>query len=47
MKVSPLGLKLAISKLEEKGFLASPTSLNSTGFRTNCKIDKIIEIFAN
>ncbi len=47
MKVAPLGLKLAISKLEEKGFLASPTSLNPTGFRTNCKIDKIIEIFAN
>ena len=47
MKAAPLGLKLALSKLEEKGFLASPTSLNPTGFRTNCKIDKIMEIFCS
>lgn len=46
MKVSPLKLDKAISKLESNGFLASPTSLNPTGFRTNARIDKILEIFS-
>ena len=45
MKVSPHKLENAISKLESNGFEASPTSLNPTGFRTNARIDKIIEIF--
>ncbi len=46
MKVSPLKLDKAISKLELNGFVASPTSLNPTGFRTNARIDKILEIFS-
>lgn len=46
MRVSPLKLDKAISKLESNGFLASPTSLNPTGFRTNARIDKILEIFS-
>lgn len=47
MKVSPLKLENAISKLESNGYVASPTSLNPTGFRTNARIDKILEIFAS
>jgi len=35
----------AIEKLKSEGFNASMTSLNPSGFRTNCEIDKIIEIF--
>lgn len=46
MKVSPLRLDKAISKLESTGFVASPTSLNPTGFRTNARLDKILEIFS-
>jgi len=46
MKVSPLRLDRAISKLESNGFIASPTSLNPTGFRTNARIDQILEIFS-
>lgn len=46
MKVSPLKLDKAISKLESNEFVASPTSLNPTGFRTNARIDKILEIFS-
>ena len=46
MKVSPLKLENAISKLESNGFDASPTSLNPTVFRTNARIDKILEIFS-
>ncbi|HET6517777.1 MAG TPA: tRNA (guanine-N1)-methyltransferase, partial [Nitrosopumilaceae archaeon] len=45
MKVSPLKLDNAISKLESSGFGASPTSLNPTGFRTNARIDEVLEIF--
>jgi len=46
MKMAPLGLDIAIEKLQQEGFKASPTSLNPTGFRTNCKINKIIKIFS-
>lgn len=45
MKISPPKLEKAIEKLQKDGFLASPTSLNSTGFRTNAQINEIIEIF--
>lgn len=47
MKVSPLKLDEAISKLKSAGFLASPTSLNSTGFRTSANVDEIISAFSN
>ena len=47
MKVSPLKLDKAISKLESNGFVASPTSLNPTGFRTNARIDEIFKVFSD
>jgi len=46
MKKAPLSILKAVSKLQEAGYFASPTSLNPKGFRTNCKIDKIMENFA-
>ena len=45
MKSSPLRLQNAITKLLEKGFVASPTCFNPTGFRTSAKINEIIKIF--
>tara|TARA_Y100001960_G_scaffold329076_1_gene419432 strand:- start:628 stop:1764 length:1137 start_codon:yes stop_codon:yes gene_type:complete len=45
MNSAPLKLNTAIEKLKSSGFNASMTSLNPSGFRTNCQIDKIIEIF--
>ena len=45
MNCAPLKLNDAIEKLKSEGFNASMTSLNPSGFRTNCEIDKIIEIF--
>jgi len=47
MKVSPLKLDKAISKLQENGFTASSTSLNPTGLRTNARIDQIIDTFSD
>lgn len=46
-KVAPLGLDKIIKKLEDGGYQASPTSLNPTGFRTNCTIDNICRLFLN
>ncbi len=46
-KVAPIGLEKIIKKLEREGFQASPTSLNPTGFRTNCKIDTVCKLFSN
>lgn len=45
MKASPPKLGDVIKKLQENSFVASVTSFNSTGFRTDAKINKIIEIF--
>lgn len=45
LKKSPPKLKDVILSLQTKGFLASPTSLNPTGFRTNASIKEISEIF--
>ena len=45
MNSAPLKLNTAIEKLKSGGFNASMTSLNPSGFRTDCQIDKIIEIF--
>ena len=46
-KVAPMGLDKIIKKLEKEGYQASPTSLNPTGFRTNCTIDNICKLFLN
>jgi len=45
MKSAPLKLDTAIQKLQDSGFNASRTSLNPTGFRTNCQIDDILKNF--
>ncbi len=45
MKASPPKLEDAISSLQKNNFSASPTAFNPTGFRTNAKINEIIEIF--
>ena len=47
MKCAPLSLAKTLEKLHSSGYLASPTCLNPTGFRTNCKIDKMISILKN
>jgi tRNA (guanine26-N2/guanine27-N2)-dimethyltransferase len=44
MQKSPLKMKNMIKKLQDVGFMASPTSLNPNGFRTDCKIDKILKL---
>ena len=46
MKGSPLKLRNALTKLSESGFVSSPTSFNPTGFRTNAKINEIIDVFS-
>jgi len=46
MQKSPLKMKKAIKKLQDAGFVASPTSLNPTGFRTDCRIDEILKLFS-
>jgi len=45
MKSSPPKLEKAILSLKENGFLSSVTAFNPTGFRTNAKVNEIIEIF--
>jgi len=47
MKTAPVSISKAISSLRKEGFLASHTCLRPTGFRTNCRINKIMEIFSN
>ena len=47
MKSAPLKLDSAVKKLKDSGFSASRTSLNPTGFRTNCQINDILKIFGN
>ena len=46
LKSAPIPLEKILSRLEEVGFSSSPTSFNPTGFRTNCQIDKIKELFS-
>ena len=46
-KTAPMSLDKIIKKLEKQGYQASPTSLNPTGFRTNCTVDEISKIFLN
>jgi len=45
MQRSPIKIKNAIKILQDGGFISSPTSLNPTGFRTDCRIDKIVKLF--
>ena len=47
IKSAPLKLNEAIERLRAQGYKASMTSLNSGGFRTDCEIDKITQIFQN
>ncbi len=44
---APFPLSKVIEKLQENGFRSSQTSLNSSGFRTDAPIDKILQIFKN
>ena len=37
--------ELISQKLQKEGFQVSQTSLDPTGFRTNARIDKILQIF--
>ncbi len=46
LKSAPIPLEQIILRLQQNGFSASPTSLNPTGFRTDCKIDRIKELFS-
>ena len=46
LRSAPIPLEQIISRLQQAGFSASPTLFNPTGFRTNCKIDRIKEIFS-
>lgn len=46
LKSAPIPLEQIILRIQQNGFSASPTSLNPTGFRTDCKIDKIKELFS-
>jgi len=39
-------MKNMIKKLQDAGFVASPTSLNPNGFRTDCSIDGIVKLLS-
>jgi tRNA (guanine26-N2/guanine27-N2)-dimethyltransferase len=47
MRDAPISLEKTIEKLQKSGFNASPTSLNPSGFKTNARIDEIIQILKN
>jgi len=44
---SPIKLEKVIKKLQASGFIASPTSFNPTGFRTDAKISDVISVFSD
>jgi len=46
MQKPPLKMKNMIKKLQDAGFVASPTSLNPYGFRTDCSIDGIVKLLS-
>lgn len=46
-KKSPASLEKSIMILQKNGYASSPTSFNPTGFRTDCKINKILELFSS
>ena len=45
IKSAPLKLSDAVERLRTQGYKASMTSLNPGGFRTDCEIDKITQLF--
>ena len=47
LKDAPKSLEKTIEKLQKSGFIASPTSLNPSGFKTNARIDEIIQVLKN
>lgn len=47
MKTSPPKLERIIEKLKNKGFVASPTSFNPTGVRTDANIKEITSMFSD
>lgn len=44
---SPIPMVQVLKRLQEDGFLSSPTAFNPTGFRTDATINKIREIFSS
>ena len=47
MKSSPPRLDDAINKLQNNGYISSPTSFSPTGFRTNANIQEIMTVFSD
>ena len=47
MRNAPKSLEKTIENLQKSGFNASPTSLNPSGFKTNARIDEIMQILKN
>ena len=47
IKGAPVKMENTIKILQDTGYLASPTSLNPTGFRTNCTMNEIVKLFKN
>jgi len=47
MHGAPISLEKAIEKLQKAGFKAGPTSLNSSGLKTNARIDEVLRLFQN
>lgn len=47
LKSSPPKLEDALHNLQKKGYVSSPTSFSSTGFRTNANIEQIMKIFSS
>ena len=46
VKTSPVRLCDAVDRLAERGFRASPTSLNPTGFRTDAPLEEVKSVFS-
>ena len=47
MRSAPISLEKAIEKLQKAGFKAGSTSLNSSGLKTNARIDEVLRFFQN
>jgi tRNA (guanine26-N2/guanine27-N2)-dimethyltransferase len=46
MQAAPKSLEKTIDKLQKAGFKASPTSLNPSGFKTDARIDEILQLLS-